>query len=424
MGKYRVTTPEGVVEIEADSPEGAARKAHAQFKVAEARGSDNPIPGVGALWKAGDAISLGSPREALAKGLRIAPGLLPGAAGIAGSAVGEAGAQMVEGRSPGDLDWAQVGLAAAVPPAVGLAMRGARALGRTAVRTIPPLFAARQQAAQAALGETMDTLRPAAGAARGLFQAAEQAGAEAIPAGETAKSLASIASTIPGKPASAGLKLVKEHMDTVAGSIQSGVMNLQDLMALRADLTQSLGRAPQIKEMYGGIIRDLEKAAAQGGPGAGALSEALVTFKRDLGVNQLGDLVQKVTVNKAVGEGAQINVPKLTGLVAKNRKELTSLLGEDGMKMVDGFLTRYRTLPPEHAATFANLFIATMAGGAGALGGGLTPAAAIGASLAPEFIRNFWAVGKNPKAYARALTTLVQAARASAVAAESDTPPP
>jgi hypothetical protein len=82
------------------------------------------------------------------------------------------------------------------------------------------------------------------------------------------------------------------------------------------------------------------------------------------------------------------------------------------MAMVSGFLRKYRTLPPKHAGNFATLFLAAMSGGAvgGVLPGG---AATVAAVAAPELIRNFWAVGRNPKGLNQALTTLMQAARAA-----------
>jgi len=199
-----------------------------------------------------------------------------------------------------------------------------------------------------------------------------------------------------------------------------GGMTLENLMQLRRDLGASLGKAPEMNALYKGLIQDLKAAAAAGGPGASAAKEALTAFKKDLGVNRLAELVEKSSSRRAIaGADTQVlNMPKLANAFAKDAKEFTDLLGPEGVQAVGAFIQRFRSLPPEVAWNGWNMMVTGLFGGAGLLSGGAVPA--IGAAVGQELARNAGAVGKNPAALNRYMTTLVQAARAATATPERE----
>jgi len=249
--------------------------------------------------------------------------------------------------------------------------------------------------------------------------------------------LADLEQSIPKTPASPALKTVREFMTNLDEAlvtknpynVPAGVgttapgLTLEALMAMRRDLGASLGKAPEIKALYKGLIQDLDVAAKAGGPGAAMAQEALGAFKKDLGANRLGELVEAATSRRAIA-GADtpiLNMPKFANAFAKNSKDLTDLLGPDGVQAVGAFIQRFRTLPPEVAWNGWNMMLATLGGAGGGLlglsgGGAGATVGAVGGALTQELLRNAVAVGKNPKALGDYFTSLVQAARAAAVA--------
>lgn len=356
-------------------------------------------------------------REALADVIRTGSGLVTAApvlAPVAGAA-GETAAQFVESgeiTSP-----TSIGVAAAVPPAAAAAGRVLRGAGRTLTRMMPSRFRGAHEEAIRAAEEMVEGLRPNV-PPRDLFQAARREGGEVLPVTRTTEVLRDLNQTIPQNAVSPPLRLVREHMANIDGAIQGGTIELGDLMRLRTDLSQSYGRAPQVRELYGGIIEDLRRAAAQGGPGAEMLTQALRAFQYDLGANRLGDLVTRATTRRAIA-GADtpiLNVSRFANDFARDAAEFNRLLGPEGVQQVGAFIQRFRSLPPEVAYNGWNLMVTGLFGGAGLVSGGAVPA--VTAAIGQELMRNAAAVGRNPEALNRYMTTLVQAARAAAATPE------
>lgn len=352
---------------------------------------------------------------------RTAPGLIPNpalssAASVAGEGIAQAAEMGVGARK--EFDPTQMAVAGAVPPVVAGAVRLARGVGRTVTRVMPSAFRSAQEKAVGAAAQTAQGLASDVNPGQ-LFNAARAAGAESIPMAQTAKVLDEVGRSIPASPASPALKTVREFIDNTSGAINGGQMSLESLMALRRDLGASLGRAPELKAIYGGLIGDLKSAAQAGGPGASMAAEALTAFKKDLGVQRFSDLVEAATSRRAIA-GADtpiLNMSKLANAFAKDSKEFADLLGPDGMQAVAAFIQRFRSLPPENAFNGWNMMLASLFGGAGFVGAG-APAAA-GAAIGQELIRNAAAVGKNPAALNQYMNTLVQAARQAAPAMEA-----
>jgi hypothetical protein len=215
-------------------------------------------------------------------------------------------------------------------------------------------------------------------------------------------------------------------MENIRGAVKDGAVSLDELMRQRLDLGRLIARrgsAPELKAIYGhggggakGIIGALEEAAESGSAGASVAREALTVFKRDLGVATWKEMVEQATKRTSISgvETPALNVAKLGNLVAKNADSLTAQLGEDGMALVRGFLTKSRTLPPTHSANFASGVLALMAGAGAGITTGSLPVG-VGAVLAPEIVRNVFAVGRNPAMVNQVMTGIAQATRAAGV---------
>ena len=349
---------------------------------------------------------------------------------MAGGGVGEYLAQKIE-QGTGDretVDPLQVGIATAIPAVVAGAGRVIRGVGRTITRVLPSQFRAAHEGALGAAKELGEGLAPEVNAGQ-MFKAARAAGADTIPANKTAAMLADLEKSIPKTPASPALKTVREFMTNLDDAlvtknpynVPAGVgttspgLTLEALMAMRRDLGASIGKAPEIKALYKGLIQDLDVAAKAGGPGASMAKEALGAFKQDLGVSKLAELVEGATSRRAIaGADTQVlNMAKFAKSFSKDAKEYADLLGPEGVQQVGAFIQRFKSLPPEVAWNGWNIMLGTLFG-AGGLAGGNLPAAAAG-FVGQELLRNAIAVGKNPKALNQYMTTLVQAARSAAV---------
>ena len=364
-------------------------------------------------------------RKVIPTAIRLAPALITGNPLLAAGALagGEAAAQFAESgevTSPGE-----VGLAAAIPPGVATLTRAARSLGRGAIRLVPSLFQKAQAAGKAGAETVAKELAPTT-APSTLFAQARAATTESVPADKLIDVLSDLQAAIPRKPVTPSLQAVQAHMDNLRAGISQGQVNLGDLMRLRLDLGRSLtrGAAPELRALYKGVIGSLEAGATQGGAGASAAKEALALFKRDLGATRWRELVQDATkAAPLLGETVEaLNVARLTNMVRKEAKELTGLVGPEGMKIIEAFLEKARTLPPTHAVNFANLVSSGLLGGLGLAGGG--PSGLLVGLLGKELIQNFWAIGRNPATLNKVMTSLAQTARLMAGTTPATAAPP
>lgn len=300
-------------------------------------------------------------------------------------------------------------ISGALPYAAAGMGRLARGLGRTATRLLPGRFDAAQQAAQGAAGDVVESLRPET-AAGNLFKGARAAGAEVIPAGNIQRTIADIGDSIGENPKNPGLQLVKAYADDLAQATANGTVDLKKLMQMRLDLGRSLGKAPELKGLYGAILSDLEGAAAAGGPGANMATSALQAFKADMGANTFARMVESATKDSVAG-GRALNIARLRDAVAKHSDELTRLLGPEKLSLITNFVDKYRALPPAMAYTAANILVNGLGGVAGAVAGG--PLGALGSAVGLETLKNAALVGKNPPGLNAALGTVANMGRAA-----------
>jgi hypothetical protein len=344
--------------------------------------------------------------------------LVQAVAGMGGEVLSQGMEQTAGERT--SFDPFQIGAAGAVPLVVSGAVRGVRALGRTATRTIPSVFQKAQGAAQEGAEGIAERLTPEVGAGQ-LFKAA-RGSTEAVPAGRITAILDDLDETIPKEPGNAALQQVRTFMGNLRGAVKDGTVDLAELMRQRLDLGREIARggsAPELRALYGhggkdakGIIGALEEAAEAGGAGASAAREALTVFKRDLGVMKWKEMVEQATRRTSISgvETPALNVAKLGNLVEKRAEELTAQLGPEGMALIRGFLSKSRTLPPTHAMTLGRSLIAAMVGTGAGLGAGSIPIG-LGAALVPEIATNIFAVGRNPVWVNQLMAVLAQATR-------------
>lgn len=348
--------------------------------------------------------------------LRTAPGLVPapGASALL-SAGGEAAAQFVESGEITDKE--QIGIAAAFPPGAAVVGRIARGLGRTAVRLVPSFFEKAQAAAREAGEALIRSLRPAEDVAQ-LSKAARAAGGDLIPSSNVQRIIGEI--KLPATPANPRLEAVKTTIENLKGVLTpEGKIRLDDLEAIRRDigpLLQSKAAPSELRGLYGAIVKDLEETARAGGAGASLAREAATAFKRDLGAAKVAELFEKATQVRVVS-GANVpalDVARLGKLLRdpKTNKQLTEQIGADGVKLVESFISKFRSLPPTTAYNAWTTMLAALGGGVGAVTGGTATAVGIGV-ISSEIIRNMALVGANPKALNQILTTVAQATRAS-----------
>jgi hypothetical protein len=369
---------------------------------------------------------------------RSAPGLIPNPwISAPASAAGETVAQALEGKA--EPDYGQIALAGATPVVAAGAVRAARGVARSATRTVTPLFERAQGKAQDAARAVAEEMTPDV-ASRPLFQAAAAAGRDRIPVSGIADAVEGVNRTLPKvttatgarvpNPISGDLTLGMQHAQNIENNVRVRVgpggtqpyIKLEDLMALRADLSASYSKSKQVQALYGGILKDLEAAAQGGGVGAQAAKEALTSFKGELGVQKWTELVADATKPTYLGGGMALQMRKLEGDFAKQLPELKKLLEPNDIALMQSFVDKFRSLPPEQAFgayNFARAFVGrAVAGGmvgAGAVSAGAAPVVAgIAGVLGPELILNMKAAARNPAAANMIATQIANAARRAA----------
>ena len=365
--------------------------------------------------------------EGQAAALRVAPGLIPnpalsGAASAAGEYLAQ-GAENVMGTRK-ELDPESIALAGAIPPAMGVTGRVVRGGVRTAQRLMPTLFERAQGAAGQAGREAVESLRPTVDVGQ-LARSARAAGGDLIPSKNIQNVINGI--TLPATPANPRAQAVRTTIDNLQAVMSpTGEIPLVQLEAVRRDIGPLLRSAPaELSGIYGGIVKDLESAAASGGVGADLARQAATAFKQDLGASLVGNLIDKATTVRMTS-GAQVpalNVATLMRLSrqADTRKQLMDNLGPEGVRVIDQFVQKFRGLPPDMAYNAMGRTLGALGGGFGSAGGamtiggglGLGAGAAVGA-LSPEVIANMAFVGRNPQALNRLLSTVGQGMRAAA----------
>jgi hypothetical protein len=370
--------------------------------------------------------------------IRTLPGMAAGAVGgtpgaMAGYGAGEYLAQKLE-QATGErerVDPLAVGIATAVPAAVAGAGRLVRGVGRTLTRTIPSLFERAQGKAAQTGAQMVEDLRPNVSASQ-LAQGAEAAGQDIIALPTTRNVLRNI--KLPPDPANPKAEAVAKTVSNLRDAMgkQGQDVFLADLEAIRKDIGPLVGREgaePRLRALYASIIRDLEKAAESGSPGAAMAREAATAFKQEMGASRVADLLTQASPTRVIS-GA--NVPALNiGTFGKlireprTRESLAKNLGPEALKVLDRFVYEFRALPPDVAFNGWNRMVLTLggAGGGMAVGGavGNVPGAILGA-LTPEILTNMALVGKNPQQLQQLMTAVVEAARAGAMAPAADEP--
>lgn len=349
--------------------------------------------------------------------LRLAPMTVPGAGPVLTSVlnVGTEGlAQAREGQfRPTPL------VLAALPALLAGGARAVRAGDRMLTRMSPSRFEAAQRQAMQGAEDVASRLTPDT---RALYAAAEQARGTAPPVplpatGQAIRALQAEQATAPAlSPASEGARTLV----TKAAPLGAKEMPLADLDAFMRELnlatrTNAPGAAAA-KNLSGAVVRDLEAAAQAGNAGADLARQAATGYKQLTGAQRFRDLVTKAAPNRTGLSAPVLNVAQLKTLIRKD-PELGRLLGPEGMSQVGQYLEQVRGLPPEHAAQFYPMLLATLGGigGAGAALAGQNPLTAAGALATPfaaEYLRNLFLVGANPTGLNRALTLAGQAARA------------
>jgi len=341
----------------------------------------------------------------------MAVGALTGGASLPANALTQMAttAAMQEGglepKSPG-----QVVASGALPFGLAGIGRLVRGMGRGLTRAMPGRFRAAQDEAQEAAGKVTEGLKPAAATGE-LFKGARAAGPERIPATQLTAMLDDLDATIPATPTSGGLKTAREFMDTARASIQGDSIPLGELLRLRLDLGQSIGKGPQVAAIYKAVLGDLSQAGATGGPGADLAMRALEAARKERGSALMGELVEKASRGRSAltGDLPLLNVSQLSKEVQTHQDEILKLVGPKGMEQIEQFLVKYRSLPPVHAYTAWNSLMAGMGAGLGLGGFG---AAGLAGVAAHELVKDAFAVGRNPQALNQFLIMMGEGTRA------------
>jgi hypothetical protein len=232
--------------------------------------------------------------------------------------------------------------------------------------------------------------------------------------------------TLPATPANPKAQAVRTTIDNLQAKMTpTGEIPLVELEAVRRDIGPLLRNAPaELSGIYGGIVKDLESAAASGGVGADLARQAATAFKQDLGASLVGSLIDKATTVR-ITSGAEVpalNVATLMRLSRQpeTRKQLTANLGPEGVRVIDQFVQRFRGLPPDMAYNAMGRTLGALGGGFGSAGGAMTIGGGLGlgvgaaaGALTPEVIANMAFVGRNPQALNRLLYTAGQGMRAA-----------
>ena len=350
--------------------------------------------------------------------LRLAPMTVPGAGPVTTSLMNlgtEGLAQYREG------EYNPTALALATLPAVlAGGARAARAGGRMATRLSQPRF---QAAHQGALQEADDLVRGLTPDTQALYRQAQQAAQTAppVPMGDTTRLLQELQQKQTLAPAyspasGAARDVVQQAAPLGAGqpvALPTAVAHLEELN--KAVSTRAPG-ADAAKLLSGSVVRDLEAAGAAGNQGASLARDAATAYKSKLGAEDFGAMVTKAAPS-LTGVGPALNVANLEKAVRGN-KDLPRLLGPQGMQTVEAFIEKYRGLPPDHAAQFFPMLLSALSGSGAGTAAGYAAGGPMGAAVGglagaaiPEYLRNLFYVGANPKALNRGLTLAGQAGR-------------
>ena len=265
-----------------------------------------------------------------------------------------------EGYNP----WS-IGLAASIPTAARL---GGITWGaaKTGVSRLTGGTRRAQEAAQAGGEELVQSLRPAQEAGT-YASVAEQHAGELVPTPATSKFIESQARGV-RQPVDPGASHVKQTIENIKDRLlpgrvgqPGGQVTLQDIEAVRKDMgglfrSSPKDVSPDFEHLYGSIVTDLESAGAAGGAGAQAARDMATSFKQTRGADLVERAYKSATTQRDVGGEAvnQLNVGRFGQLIDKQRERLTQLLGDDAMKSIDAFVTKYRGLSPIQAYSMMN----------------------------------------------------------------------
>lgn len=330
------------------------------------------LPTVGGIAGAALGGGIGTPF-----GMTVPGGI---AGGSVGSMLGEAGNQALGITEP---SMAQIGLAGAVPLAVGGAAAG--------LRTLAP-FATSGRAAQ-----VLNALAPE--------EAAGRVGAmmPKIPASSLFKQAAAAQVTIPMNRTLHMLDTMLDDLTSVSSGVQKansqvigylkGIKNLlqtnpQGLSptALQRELegagnvVKSVGArggtgSGAIKQAFKAMVNDLDDAAKManpGLPGAQTLLAARDAFKRESVVKEIGEAITDATKNlRGQGEFVQFNANAVLKSIAKNPfyDKAFSATEKGEVESLLKLLNKIPALRPGAGAQFGSGRLATLAASATAGGG-------------------------------------------------------
>lgn len=346
------------------------------------------LPTVGGIAGAAFGGGLGTPF-----GMTVPGGIIGG--GI-GSALGEAGNQALGITEP---SMTQIGLAGAIPMAVGAAGAGLRALAP---------FATAGRAAQ-----TLNALAPE--------EAASQVGSM-LPKVSASSLFKQAAASQVSIPMNKTMQVLETHLDDLT-NVSTGVQkaNSQVIGYLKGikNLLQTnpLGLSPTalqrelegagnviksvnvkggtgsgaIKQTFKAMIGDLDEAASRANPkmpGAQTLMAARDAFKKESVVKEIGQAIEDATKHlRGQGEFVQFNSNQVLKAVAKNPfyEKALSATERGEVESLLKLLNKIPALQPGAGAQFGSgriqqmLRMSAVGGGAGAYAGG-GPGAAIGAA--------------------------------------------
>lgn len=350
--------------------------------------------------------------------LRMAPLAVPGAGPMATTAM-NLGTEGLAQYREGDFQPGRLALAT-LPAVLAGGARAVRAGDRMATRLSQPRFQAAQQEALDAAGDLTRTLTPDT---RAMYAQARQAAATAPPVAtpETSRVLADLARQQTAAPALSPASEAGRAITRQAAPLGAGTpVPLETVDAYLQELNKAVAtRAPGkdvAKLLAGSAVKDVEAAAGAGNQGADLLRQAATAYKAQLGAQRLNDMVTKAAPS-LTGVGPALNVANLEKFVRAD-KDLPRLLGPQGMAQVEAFIDRFRGLPPDHAAQFWPMLLSTLGGGGAGSGIGYAAGGPVGAAIGaaagatvPEYLRNLFYVGANPKPLNQGLTAAGQAAR-------------
>jgi hypothetical protein len=330
------------------------------------------LPTVGGIAGAALGGGIGTPF-----GMTVPGGIIGG--GI-GSALGEAGNQALGITEP---SVAQIGLAGAIPMAVGGAAAGLRTLApfATSGRAAQVLNALAPEEAASKVGAMMPKVP-----ASSLFKQAAAAQVT-IPMNRTLHMIDDMLDDLTSVSAGVQkansqvigyLKGLKNTLMTTPGGLSP--LALQRELEGAGNVVKSVGArggtgGGSIKQAFKAMVNDLDDAAKManpGMPGARTLIAARDAFKRESVVKEIGDAITDATKNlRGQGELVQFNANAVLKAVAKNPyyEKALSATERGEVESLLKLLNKIPALRPGAGAQFGSGRLATMAASATAGGG-------------------------------------------------------